>query len=65
MIGGDETIGGYDEGGWLTPGNVVAVNTQPKPVPVWTAEQLARALAWIKAHYGKPEFRCPEQPDQD
>jgi hypothetical protein len=62
--GGSETGGNYAKGGWIAPGSV-AVSDQAKPELVWTVAQADRALAWIKAHYGKPEFRCPEQLDQD
>jgi hypothetical protein len=53
---------GYDDGGVLPTGLVVAKNNTGAPEKVWTVDQLERAAAWIKAHYSTGGFTCPDSP---
>jgi hypothetical protein len=55
----------YDKGGVLAPAFTVARNDSGAPIPVWTAEQVARVLAWAKGHYATGTFQCPEPQPPD
>lgn len=57
--GSDWTHQTYDEGGVLPPGSMIAHNGSGKPIPVFTAEQAERGLAWLRDHYRGGTFRCP------
>jgi SLT domain-containing protein len=51
-----DRAGGYDEGGWMQPGDWLTYNHTGKPEPVFTADQWSTLKANIGARQGSPNL---------